>query len=235
MKPKFKLTFGIATALAVATLILSAATSPLYAQTEQQDSEVQEQSNGGKLLVTQFIPLTGGMQEHELVVLAEFTPFEVQANESAPLTNISTIDLSELGFGDEEENQTGDDNETQVAVRGNASLHRGLGSVVAKLPCDDDGNPEVSVLVSATPSIISIGATPDFAALDMGDAVEEGTLGDVSVPLSDFGTSCLYHANLPAGVTNISILNTEDGELGFEEGGMFYVTITAQVTPSDVS
>lgn len=234
MKPKFKPTFRI-TVLAVTALILGGATLPLYAQTEQQDSKVQEQSNGGKLLVTQFIPLTGGMQGHELVVLAEFTPFEVDLNASAPLTNISMIDLSELGFGDEKRNETDGGNETQVAVKSNTSMQQGLGSVVAKLPCDDDGNPEVSVLVSATPSIISIGVTPNYAALDMGDAVEAGTLGDVAVPLSDFGTSCLYHANLPAEVTNVSILNTENRELSFEDGGMYYVTMTAQVTPSDIS
>jgi hypothetical protein len=198
---------------------------PVYAQDSNNPEKMQNTDSGTQPLVTQFIRLEGKVRENELIILTDFMPFEVMANKSAPLTtNISSlIDLPRLGS---------EDNKTEVSgLNKTIEFRQGLGHVTAKLPCDSDGKPEVSVLISKTPNIISAGVNPNFAVLYMGKPVESANLGDASVRLSDPGSSCLYYANLPAEVTNISILNTEDRSIDLEKEGMQYIVITAQVMP----
>jgi hypothetical protein len=53
----------------------------------------------------------------------------------------------------------------------------------------------------------------------MGNAINNGTLNGKNLDPSNEGRSCLYHAELPNGITDIALVNTSNGTLNFNEGG----------------
>jgi hypothetical protein len=65
--------------------------------------------------------------------------------------------------------------------------------------------------------------------LDVGNAINNGTFDEKNLDLSAEGTSCLYHAELPNGITDVALINTSNGTLNFDEGG-YSITITAHVS-----
>jgi hypothetical protein len=79
-----------------------------------------------------------------------------------------------------------------------------------KIPCDKDGSPKATV---------ATGIAPHLKSLDVGKAISNGTLNGKSIDLSDEGNSCLYHAQLPTGITDIVLVNTSNETLNFERGG----------------
>lgn len=89
-----------------------------------------------------------------------------------------------------------------------------------KVPCNEDGSPKVT---------IATGIAPKLNTLDVGDAINNGTLDEKDLDLSAEGRSCLYHAELPYGITDIALINTSNGTLSFNEGA-YSVTVTAHGT-----
>ncbi len=93
----------------------------------------------------------------------------------------------------------------------------GHSHIAIKVPCDNNGKPLVTIIT---------GVAPNFTTLDMGSAISNGTLNGNSLDLSNEGTSCLYHADIPANTTDIALVNTSDETLDFDEGG-YSVTVSA--------
>jgi hypothetical protein len=73
------------------------------------------------------------------------------------------------------------------------------------------------------------GVAPNFKTLDIGNAINNGTLDEKNLDLSAEGRSCLYHAELPNGITDIALVNTSNGTLNFNNGG-YSVTVSAHGT-----
>ena len=70
-----------------------------------------------------------------------------------------------------------------------------------------------------------VGVAPDLKTLNIGQAINNRTLNGKSLDLSDAGNSCLYHTELPTGITDIALVNTSNETLNFNRGG-YSVTIT---------
>ncbi|MGH9921195.1 MAG: hypothetical protein ACRD38_00425 [Nitrososphaerales archaeon] len=90
------------------------------------------------------------------------------------------------------------------------------GHVAAKLPCNDDGEPEV---------VIVAGVAPEVAPVEM--EMVEG--------LSKPGTMCIYHADLPAeGVdtTDVAILNPTDNAIRLPRTSTVVISVSA-ITPGE--
>lgn len=85
-----------------------------------------------------------------------------------------------------------------------------------KIPCDKDRIPKATVVT---------GIAPNLKSLDVGKAINDGTLNGKSLDLSDEGNSCLYHAQLPTGITDIILVNTSNETLNFDRGG-YSVTVS---------
>lgn len=235
MEPKSIPYIAVVAALAISLTSASLTGNQQIASPSHAQQQLPEQNNSGSAsgkgsLISEHIPLRGELAENDYLVLADFTPFKVNSNETSATERPEGLTLEDLGIGDDdEENETnGNTSESEEQL----PIFDGIGHMVLRVPCDDDGNPHVAVLVSTTPDIIELGVKPKFAVLDLGDTVEFGTLGDVNVRLSDFGKSCLYHADLPGGISNIALLNVSDDTLSFEEG-TFFATVTAEVLLGD--
>jgi hypothetical protein len=97
-----------------------------------------------------------------------------------------------------------------------ATSVEGHSHIAIKIPCDKDGIPKATLIA---------GIAPDLKSLDVGKAINNGTLNDKSLDLSDEGNSCLYHADLPTGITDIALVNTSNETLSFDRGG-YSVTIS---------
>lgn len=82
--------------------------------------------------------------------------------------------------------------------------------IALKVPCNESGQPAVTVVT---------GIAPNLNTLDIGTAINNGTLNGNPLDLSNEGKSCLYHAELPQGITDIALVNTGNQTLSFEEGG----------------
>jgi hypothetical protein len=95
--------------------------------------------------------------------------------------------------------------------------------IAMKVPCDNDGKPMVTIIT---------GVAPNFTTLDVGNAINNGTLNGGNLDLSAEGTSCLYHSELPSGITDIALVNTSNQTLNFDGGG-YSVAITAHATVSE--
>jgi hypothetical protein len=67
------------------------------------------------------------------------------------------------------------------------------------------------------------GVAPNMNSLDIGRAVTNGTLNGKYLDLSAEGKSCLYHAQLPNGTTDIALANISNKTLNFDRAG-FSVT-----------
>jgi hypothetical protein len=96
----------------------------------------------------------------------------------------------------------------------------GHSHIAMKVPCNESGGPEVTIVT---------GVAPNLTTLDMGSAINNGTLDGSSLDLSNEGTSCLYHAAIPGNVTDIALVNTSGETLDFDQGG-YSVTISAHAT-----
>ena len=101
-----------------------------------------------------------------------------------------------------------------------ATSVEGHSHIAMKVPCNDQGNPKITIVT---------GIAPRLNTLDVGNAINNGTLDEKSLDLSDEGRSCLYRAELPNGITDIALINTSNGTLDFNEGG-YSVTVSAHGT-----
>jgi hypothetical protein len=96
------------------------------------------------------------------------------------------------------------------------------GHIAIKVPCDNDNKPLVTIIT---------GVAPNFTTLDVGSSINNGTLDGRNIDLSVEGTSCLYHGEIPNGITDIALVNTSNQTLSFEAGG-YSAAITAHATAS---
>ena len=97
-----------------------------------------------------------------------------------------------------------------------ATSVEGHSHIAMKIPCTKEGNPKATVLT---------GIVPNLKSLDVGKAINNGTLNGKSLDLSDEGNSCLYHAELPNGITDIAMVNALNETLNFDRGG-YSVTVS---------
>src|SRR6266545_6283838 len=97
-----------------------------------------------------------------------------------------------------------------------ATSVEGHSHIALKVPCGKDGSPKVTVIT---------GIAPNLKTLDIGKAINNGTLNGKSLDLSDDGNSCLYHTQLPKGITDIALVNTSNETLNFDRGG-YSVTVS---------
>jgi hypothetical protein len=74
------------------------------------------------------------------------------------------------------------------------------------------------------------GIAPNLNTLDIGNAINNGTLNGNGLDLSKEGNSCLYHAELPFNISDIVLVNTSNQTLNFNEGGYPSVTVSAHGT-----
>jgi len=102
-----------------------------------------------------------------------------------------------------------------------ATSVEGHSQIAMKIPCNEDGSPKVTIVT---------GVAPNFKSLDNGKAINNGTLNGKSLDLSDEGKSCLYHAELPNGTSDIVLANLSNKTLSFDDGGYYSVTITVHGT-----
>ena len=100
----------------------------------------------------------------------------------------------------------------------------GHSHIALKVPCNESGGPEVTIVT---------GVAPDLTTLDIGPAINNGTLDGNSLDLSNEGTSCLYHTEIPANVTDIALVNTSGRTLNFGQQGGYSVTISAHATVAE--
>jgi hypothetical protein len=97
------------------------------------------------------------------------------------------------------------------------------GHVAIKVPCYNDGKPMVTMMS---------GVAPNFTTLNVGNPIYNGTLDGRNIDLSIGGTSCLYHGEIPNGITDIALANTSNQTLSFDRGG-YSVVITAHAIVSE--
>ena len=102
-----------------------------------------------------------------------------------------------------------------------ATSIEGHSHIAMKAPCNEDGSPKVT---------IATGVAPNLNSLDTGTAISNGSLNRNHLDLSAEGKSCLYHAELPNGTTDIALVNTSNETLSFDEGAYYSVTITVHGT-----
>jgi hypothetical protein len=101
-----------------------------------------------------------------------------------------------------------------------ATSVQGHSHIAMKVPCNEDGSPKITIVT---------GIAPKLNTLDVGNAINNGTLDGKNLDLSAEGRSCLYHAELPNGITDIALVNTSNGTLDFNEGG-YSVAVSAHGT-----
>jgi hypothetical protein len=97
----------------------------------------------------------------------------------------------------------------------------GHSHIALKVPCNEEGSPKVTIVT---------GIAPSLNTLDIGNAINKGTLDGNSLDLSAEGNSCLYHAELPTSISDIALVNTSNQTLNFDEGGYYSVTVSAHGT-----
>jgi hypothetical protein len=102
-----------------------------------------------------------------------------------------------------------------------ATSVEGHSHIALKVPCNEDTSPKITIVT---------GVAPNLNTLDIGNAINNGTLNGISnLDLSKEGRSCLYHAELPTGITDIALVNTSNEALNFDEGG-YSVTVSVHGT-----
>lgn len=97
----------------------------------------------------------------------------------------------------------------------------GHSHIALKVPCNEDGTSKVAIVT---------GIAPNLNSLDIGNAINNGTLDGNSLDLSDEGNSCLYRTELPNNISDIALVNTSNQTLNFNEGGYPSVTVSAHGT-----
>ncbi|MGH9986022.1 MAG: hypothetical protein ACRD8W_18940 [Nitrososphaeraceae archaeon] len=101
-----------------------------------------------------------------------------------------------------------------------ATSVEGHSHIAMKVPCNEDESPKITIVA---------GIAPRLNTLNIGNAINNGTIDEKNIDLSAEGRSCLYHAELPYGITDIALINTSNGTLNFDEGG-YSVTVSAHGT-----
>jgi hypothetical protein len=101
-----------------------------------------------------------------------------------------------------------------------ATSVEGHSHVAMKVPCNENGSPKIGIVT---------GVAPELNTLNIGNPINNGTLDGKNLDLSAEGRSCLYHSELPNGVTDIVLVNMSNGTLSFDEGG-YSVTVSAHGT-----
>jgi hypothetical protein len=101
-----------------------------------------------------------------------------------------------------------------------ATSIEGHSHIAMKVPCNENGVPKVT---------IATGVAPNLNSLDTGTAINNGSLNGKYQDLSAEGKSCLYHAELPNGTSDIALINTSNQTLSFD-GGAYSVTVTVHAT-----
>jgi hypothetical protein len=96
----------------------------------------------------------------------------------------------------------------------------GHSHIALKVPCGQDAIPKIT---------IATGVAPKLNTLDLGKSIINGTLDGKEVSLSTRGQSCLFHADLPIGITDIVLINTSNETLDFDRGG-YSVTVSIHGT-----
>lgn len=83
------------------------------------------------------------------------------------------------------------------------------GHVAMKVPCGSDGEQLLAIVA---------GVAPEVAPINM----------DYVAPLSDPPNSCVYHGEIPEGITDIALINTSDKMVKFfgKSSAGYSVTIT---------
>lgn len=97
----------------------------------------------------------------------------------------------------------------------------GHSHIALKVPCNEDGTSKV---------VIVTGIAPNLNTLNIGNAINNGTLDGESLDLSSEGKSCLYHAELPINISDIALVNTSNQTLNLNEDGYSSVTVSAHGT-----
>ena len=97
-----------------------------------------------------------------------------------------------------------------------ATSIEGHSHIAMKIPCNKDGVPKATIVT---------GIAPNLNSLDLGKAINNGTINGKSLDLSDEGNSCLYHSELPTGIMDIALVNTSNETLNFDRGG-YSVTVS---------
>jgi hypothetical protein len=97
----------------------------------------------------------------------------------------------------------------------------GHSHIALKVPCNEDGTSKVTIVT---------GIAPNLNTLNIGNAINNGTLNGDSLDLSDEGNSCLYHAEFPNNISDIALVNTSNQTLNFSEVGYPSVTVSAHGT-----
>jgi hypothetical protein len=100
------------------------------------------------------------------------------------------------------------------------------GHITIKLPCDNEGDPPLKVVVAAGEN------SQNFTEVKIGKAMAKATLASADnnntkeIKLSDKGEHCLYSTELPEGTTEILLLNDSGHKVKFSDG-RYYVAVTA--------
>lgn len=97
----------------------------------------------------------------------------------------------------------------------------GHSHIAMKIPCSENGTPKVTIVT---------GVAPNLNSLDIGNPINNGTLNGKFLDLSAKGKSCLYHAELPNGTTDIALVNNSNKTLSFDDDGYYSVTMTIHGT-----
>ena len=97
----------------------------------------------------------------------------------------------------------------------------GHSHIALKVPCNEDGTSKATMVT---------GIAPNLNTLDIGNAINNGTLDGDPLDLSAEGNSCLYHADLPNNISDIALVNSSNQTLNFNEGGYSSVTVSAHGT-----
>jgi hypothetical protein len=102
-----------------------------------------------------------------------------------------------------------------------ATSVEGHSHIALKVPCKDDGSPKISIVT---------GGAPKLNTLDIGKPIINGTLDGKDLELSVEGKSCLYHSDLPNGITDIALINTSNEVLNFSDNSGYSVTVSIHGT-----
>ena len=88
-----------------------------------------------------------------------------------------------------------------------ATSVEGHSHTALKVPCTQDGIPEIT---------IAVGVAPKLEALDLGNPIVNATLNGEKWNLSVKGQSCLFHSDLPIGITDVVLINTSNKTLDLD-------------------
>lgn len=102
-----------------------------------------------------------------------------------------------------------------------ATSVEGHSHIALKVPCNEDGTPKIAIVT---------GVAPRLNTLDIGNAIINGTLDGKELDLSIEGQSCLYHSDLPTGITDVVLINTSNESLNFSESGGYSATVSIHGT-----